>query len=180
MANSSGGKLFRKRNILGAALAAGIGLGIYLGQWNFGLGLGGNGFWGFGGPGKIRETDDTAAGDSSKEVLKAKDDSNSEIVGTPVANDLPDELPKTVPKVVRVLIDDRQYLLRGETKNTPISLANLIDLIKKAPGDDDGFRVRVYEKSNVRMSAEENLKAALAAAEIPESAIIFVPSAAAK
>lgn len=168
MVERSRSLLFRKRNILGAALAGGIAVGIYLGQWSF-LGGGGTGFWGL-----------TNSGGTSPSTADSKKDSGQTGSTKPEVSPSDETEPTTIPKVVRVLIDDREYLLQGASGDSPISLTKLIDLIKKAPGDEDGIRVRIKEKSNMRMSMEEKLKDALTAAGIPDSAVLFVPSGSAK
>ena len=157
--------LFRKRNILGAALVAGIGLGVYLGQFK-GFGLGGSNNWGIGSP-NAQTSVSTDGTNQSKTTTNLSNDSDK----------TSDDAPTAVPKVVKVIIDDRAYLLRGANgNNSSITLSNLIKLIKQAPGDEDGVRVRIYEKANARMSADENLKKALEEAEIPSTAIFWVPT----
>lgn len=160
MAADSRSSLFRKRNFLGAVLLAGVGLGVYLGKFNFGLG-GGTQF-GIGSSGTDTQVTTAAGTIKPLEATKAKEES-----------------PDVVPDVVRVLIDDRQYYLRSENGgdgDTPIELPKLIRLIEKAPGDDDGLRVRVYLKSSARASAEENLKSALKEAGINEASVFWVPT----
>ncbi len=160
MAERSRGMLFRKRNLLGAVLIAGIGLGIYLGKWT-GFGNGGNGFFGFGGPGDVSQNE---TADDTKDS-PAKESPELAI----------SDLPQEVPRVVRVLINEHDFLLRSEGKDTPISLKKLVELIQQAPGDDDGIRVRVYEKMTARAKAEDDLKEALTAAGIPDTAVFWVP-----
>lgn len=161
MAEASRGWLLRKRNILGAALVAGIGLGIYLGKLPF-LGFG--------------------MGDGSGKHTNGKTDStsgDSETTGNEpamVSTVSEGELPTAVPDVVKVLIDERDFLLRKSNEDVPISLGNLIHLIKLAPGDGDGVRLRIYERSSARVSAEEKLKQALLDANVPDSAVFWVPT----
>jgi hypothetical protein len=161
MAANSRGFLFRKRNVLGAALLAGIGLGVYFGKFDgFGLG-GGKGT----GPANSSSTTQVST-DSGGQIKELAENKPSE-----------DEIPVEVPKVVRVLIDDHQFLLRGASgaADVPIELPKLVSLVRKAPGDADGFRVRIYRKTTARASAEERLKGALAAAGITDTAILWVP-----
>ena len=162
MAESGRGMLFRKRNVLGLALVAGIGVGIYLGQFK-GFGLGGGSSSGLG----------TGDGNSTTSTS----DSVEKIVNVSQSNE--DQEPAEIPTVVRVLIDDRDYLLRSEKKgekNVPISLPKLIQLIQSAPGDADGIRVRISMKTSARASAEETLKKELAAAGIDDSAVLWIPT----
>ncbi len=169
MAENSRGMLFRKRNVLGAALLAGIGLGIYLGAFK-GPGLGGSGSNGDGaGDGK------TNASTGSGEPLKGRSETADNI--TPVDDE--DPVPVVDQKVVRVVIDEESFLLRSTkdgSGDVPISLPKLTRLIEKATGDADGLRVRIYEKLTARPAAEESLKKALTAAGIPDSAVFWVPT----
>jgi hypothetical protein len=154
--------IFRKRNFLGAVLLAGIGLGVYLGKLNFGLG-GGNQF-GLGSSGGETQVSIGSADRIASPIEPAKEK---------------EELPIEVPDVVRILIDDRQYYLRSETGSVteaPIALPKLVQLIELAPGDEDGLRVRVYRKATARASAEEKLKTALTEAGIHDAAVFWVPN----
>lgn len=162
MAAESRSSLFRKRNFLGAALLAGIGLGVYLGKLNFGWG-GGNQF-GIGSIGTETQVSVAPAAGNTRPLEATKEK---------------EELPIAVPDVVRILIDDRQYYLRSENggdQGVPISLPNLIRLVEQAPGDEDGLRVRVYRRVTARAATEEALKTALADAGINEAAIFWVPT----
>ena len=159
MPEASRSLFFRKRTILGGALVAGIGLGVW-------LGLPFKGFLGLGhGSGQYDEKGETG---DKKESSSAQPAS--------VSIDSQGELPVTIPDVVKVLIDERDFLLRQADEDVPITLSNLIHLIKQAPGNEDGVRLRIYEKSSARASAEESLKQALVDAGIPDSAIFWVPT----
>ena len=169
MAENSRGMLFRKRNVLGAALVAGIGLGIYLGKFD-GFGWGGSGSSGFGSSGDETNVS-LESGEPSKSRLETADNV------TPAADEDPD--PVADQKVVRVVIDEESFLLRSAkdgSGDVPISLPKLTRLIEKATGDADGLRVRIYEKLTARPAAEESLKKALTAAGIPDSAVFWVPT----
>ena len=164
MSEKSRGFLFRKRNVLGAALIAGIGLGIYLGKSGFDFGFGNQGEGG---------------GKSGKAITSTEPARDG--LAPPASSDSSDtqrdELPTSVPNDVRVVIDDRRYLLRWNGKEALIALPQLMDLIKKAPGDSDGVRVRIYQKMSARASAEEALKKELISAAIPDTAVLWVPPA---
>jgi len=153
--------VFRKRNILGATLIAGIAFGIYLGQWK-GFGLGGG--WGLG------------KGDGETHVSLS---SNGNTIPTLDPETDTNDAPLSVPKVVRVVIDEENFLLRQAndgSKDVPITLTNLIKLINQAPGDADGLRVRIYEKLTARAEAEENLKKELVKSGIPDASVFWVPT----
>ncbi|WP_373652545.1 hypothetical protein [Schlesneria sp. DSM 10557] len=159
MPGKSRGGLFRTRNILGAALLVGLGVGLYLGKW--GLGTGGSDGWGTGG------------GETQVSV-------NSDGVVNPPQT-LKSEVPARVypvTDVVRVVIDEDSYLLRQESdgsKDVPITLPELIKLVEQAKGDADGLRVRIYENMTARAEAEENLKQELSKAGVPDASIFWVP-----
>ena len=166
MAAESRSSLFRKRNFLGAALLAGIGLGVYLEKLNFG--------WGDGNQFGIANTGTGDGNDTQVSVAPV------DVINKPAeAIKEADELPIAVPDVVRVLIDERQYYLRSEIgggQDLLIALPKLIDIVSQAPGDEDGLRVRVYRRSTARASAEEKLKTAFAEAGINDAAIFWVPT----
>ena len=142
-------------------MIAGIGLGVYFGQWK-GFGWGGGSSSGFGSSGNETLTS-IGAGDEVDDA------------GEPEKNDT----PIAIPQVVRVVIDEEHFLLRqvhDGTRDTPITMEKLIRLIEQAPGDADGLRVRIYEKFTARPKAEESLKKALEVAGIKDSAVLWVPT----
>jgi hypothetical protein len=165
MAENTRGMLLRKRNILVAALVAGIGLGVYFGSWK---GFG----WGGGAGSEIGGGDgETHVSVGSEKLIK------NPSTRTAVQNQ--DDASIPVPDVVRVLIDDREFLLRSandDSRDAKISLPKLIQLIEQAPGDADGLRVRIYRKTTARASAEESLKDKLTAAGIEDAAVFWVPN----
>ena len=138
-------------------------MGVYLGQFK-GFGLGGSGSFGIGSPGSETEV---------------STESDGKIKVTPDSSDESDErdVPLTMqrPEVIKVVIDDHEFLLRKTTGDFPVSLPQLMKLVKSAKGDTDGFRLRIYEKSTARMSSEEDLKNALVSHGIPDSAVLWVP-----
>ena len=160
MATDSRNTLFRKRNILGTALIAGIGLGVYFGQFK-GFGLGGGSQFGLG----LSDAETQATIESTAGATKPLDPENR-------------ITPHDVSHVVRVLIDDRKFKLKSEISGEEIAvdLEKLIELIKHAPGDQDGLRVRIYRTATARASAEESLKQELTAAGIDETSIFWVPN----
>lgn len=165
MATQSRGLLFRKRNILGVVLIAGIWLGAYLGKWGLGLGDG----LGLGPGSHASIPSGTNNPSSESENAQPFEPEKEKSVALPEST-----------KFVKVMIDDRNYLLVNGTKEEPISLPKLMELVNQAPGDEDGIRLRIYEKSTARMSAEEGLKEAIEKEKIPETAVIWVPAGATK
>lgn len=156
---------FRKRHILSAALVAGIGLGVYLGQFK-GFGLGGGSHIGIG-------TSDGAVEGDAQVVAES-----SAPIATPL-EPAKDEEAISASDVVRVVIDERKFLVRSRKKEgggVPMELPKLIELIKQAPGDADGIRVRISMTTNARASAEEGLRKELEAAGIDDSSILWLPA----
>lgn len=155
--------LFRKRNILGAALIAGVIVGQYLPDfWN---GFGGGSITGVG-------LGDPQSGGS----LDSSDGSKDSAVDPPKGNDAAKELPKNVPPVIKVVIDDRSYYLRSSDGDRPTSIAEVIGLVKAAAGDADGIRLRIYRKGTSRPSAENALQDAIMEAKISEAAVFWSPT----
>ena len=164
MAERTRGLLFRKRNILGVVLIAGIWLGAYLGKWGLGLGDG----FGLGKGGNVGlPTDSGSSTENGEQTIVGMDQGESPT------------LPRST-KFVKVLIDDREFLLVDGAKETPITLPKLMELVQQVPGDDDGIRLRIYEKATARMSTEESLKEAIEREKIPDTAVIWVPAGATK
>lgn len=160
MVERSRGLLFRKRNILGVALIAGIGVGMYLGK---------PGWFGFG---------ESGTGSKNGEMSVSTEPGGKQTT-SPESENEPEEkdvgVPMQRPEVVDIVIDDRTILLRKTSGDTPIELAKLMKLVKQAKGNPDGFKLRVYEKPSARVSVEEDLKNALVAHSIPDSAVFWVP-----
>lgn len=181
MTEQSKGFLFRKRNVLVATLVAGIGLGIYIGK--FGIGLGGLGFnLGLapknGNDKRVSDDRERGKADDSAAEVGNENSGTAPVETTSNSNQKDSEKPITVSNVVRIVIEDTTYYLKDEkddTRRAAISLKDLVEFVKQAPGDNDGIRIRVYENANMRMSIESDLKKALEAAGIPETAIFIVP-----
>ena len=165
MAEKSRGMLFRKRNVLGAALVAGIGVGLYLGKLP-GIGNGGNGFFGFGVPADNKRTDSEGDDKSSDDAISLP----APVESTPADSD-------AIPSdVVRIAIDEHKYLVQSKGKEIPIALSDLVEHVKKATGDVDGIKLKIFEKETARAKAEEDLKAALAEAKIDEKQVLWLAS----
>lgn len=157
MENNSRGWLFRKRNILGAALIAGIIVGQYLP--NFWNGFGGGSTVGVG----IGDPAPPAQGEPS-EAPSVK----------PVEDNIQ---PLTdVPPVTKVVIDDRSYFIRSAEGDRPVEIPEVIALTKAAAGDANGIRVIVYRKGTSRPSAENALQDAFNEAKISDTAVFWVPT----
>lgn len=163
MEDKSRGWLFRKRNILGAALVAGIIVGQYLP--NFWNGFGGGSVTGVGLGDPNSGTRSESTGDATNKSTGSTTPATDNIV-----------LPANVPSVIKVVIDDRSYFLRSTDGDRPVEIAELIALAKAAAGDADGIRVRVYRKGTSRPSAENALQDALNAAKIGDNAVFWIPT----
>lgn len=165
MSGNNRGGLFRARNVLGAALIAGIGLGIYLGPLLKGLGLGGGNI-----PGTNGQKTDAQATLGTPESVTPTDDS------TRSSNTKEDMIPETATDAVKVLIDDRTIFLRQPDQDIPIELPRLMKIVKLATGDPNGFKIRIYEKASARTSVEESLKRALENAGISDTEVFWAPN----
>lgn len=86
-------------------------------------------------------------------------------------------------KTLGILIDERDYLLRipGTPQDVfrPSTLERLVELAQLVAGDSNGIRVTILRRETARTTAEQELKAALAAAGIGANAVYmpndFVP-----
>lgn len=148
--------LFRKRNVLGGVLIAGIVAGVYLADFLKGFGLGSGNTW------KPNSTNSTTKSTPA--------DTNSESTIDDIAAD------GDAPAVIKVLIDGWTYLLRTPSGEERVELSRIVQLVKAATGDDDGIRIRIYRKPTSRVQAETDLESALAAAGIPENERVFMPT----
>lgn len=64
--------------------------------------------------------------------------------------------------VLDVLIDGKEYLVLQEGgAREAMTLEKIGQLAKQAPGNEDGFRVRISQKDNAAFSAEQDLKTEL-------------------
>lgn len=164
MEHNARGWLFRKRNILGATLIAGIVVGTYLP--NFWNGFGGGSIVGVGvGDPKTGTPSQDSEDSASKPEDKAK----------PVESD--SKPLENVPPVIKVVIDERSYFLRSAEGDRPIEVPEVIALAKAAAGDADGIRIRIYRKKTSRIKAEQDLQDSLVAAGVSDSAILWIPVA---
>jgi hypothetical protein len=148
--------MFKLRNVAGVALVLGIAAGVWLSDFWKGFG-GGNGI----GLGKGGNAVSISSGDG-------------ESVPVAVENS-----PSTVHAghTVRIVIRDRSYFLRTGQEETPVSLEQILDAVRSAPGDDDGVKLRVYRAESSRPTAELQLQETLQKADVPESATYWSPDA---
>ena len=76
--------------------------------------------------------------------------------------------PSAPAAVIEVLIDNETLLVlsfnAGKQKQIPISQEELIKLVKQAPGNSEGTKVRVSRKSSARKLTRTKLRKALDAA----------------
>ncbi len=168
MAQKEGWRLLSKRNILGAVLVAGIGVGLYLGDiWK---GFGGGTSIGIGVGDSTSQGTGDGTGDGTKQVTKP--------VNVEATEDAPPEVtaaaPSPVTHVLKIVIADRSYFLRSPEGDQPVELKDLVAQAKAATGDEDGIRVRVYRKLTSRPAVEIALNDALVAAGLNEDQIVWV------
>lgn len=77
-------------------------------------------------------------------------------------------------KVLEVLIEDRQYLVRepgadGQYVVRPIE--TVVELAGQVPGNEDGIKVRIGRRSSARFSTQDELEQRLRQAGISEDAV---------
>ena len=114
-------------------------------------------------------------GDGARAMLplnsQQTDDSSSDDERRQVSAELPDERaarsgpPLQPGEVLNVVIDGRDYAVRqvidGEERLHPLSLAEVVELAKAAPGNNEGIKVRVLRRESSRPTAEQALEQAL-------------------
>ncbi|MEP3481891.1 MAG: hypothetical protein ABJZ55_21790 [Fuerstiella sp.] len=94
-----------------------------------------------------------------------------------------DEQVATGQRTLGILIDERDYLLRipgtPQAVFRPSTLERLVELSQRVAGDSNGIRVTILRRETARTTAEQELKAALAASGIGADAVYmpndFVP-----
>lgn len=163
---TAGWNLFRLRNLVGAALVLGILVGVWLGDWFKGFGLG---------PGE--------GGSQSAKLLSTKgkpgesDRATADLVGFHADDDASDASEPKPAGLVKVLIDDRSYYLREGAKKTPIALEELVRLIEQTSPNEDGLKAVIERTATSRVSTEIKLFDALKEAGVAENSIYLAPQA---
>lgn len=153
-------RFFSTRNVMGIVLIAGIGAGIYLGDFMKGPG--------FGGSSNSANKGTGADGDGSEKVSSKKTTETTEPKPEKTA-----AAPLQTP-VVKIVVSDRAYLLRTATGDEPIELDQIVSYATAAKGDEDGVKIRVYRKPSSRASTEIALQQALTAAGVGEEQTVWV------
>lgn len=169
MAAKSRSWLLKKRTWLGAAAAVGVLIGINFPEFWKGFGGGGASLFGTG----SQPEDDSGSTKTAAHIAQV---SNVKSSGQGKSDS--DETLDETPDVVRVLIAERAFaIVNDEGDERPASLAQIVRLARRVPGDVDGIKLRVERKPSSRYSAEEALREALADAGVSEEAILWVPAA---
>lgn len=153
--------LLKKRTWLGAAVAAGVIIGMNFPEFWKGFGGGGPNLIGLG-----------PSGTGSQTLLVS---TNSQPARAPERTGGTKESAPEIPETIKVVIAERSFSLRSNEGEQPVELAEVIRQVRRATGDADGIRLRIYRKSSSRPSAESALQSALAEAGIPEDAVLWVP-----
>ena len=90
-----------------------------------------------------------------------------------------DEQVAVGQKTLGILIDERSYLLKipGTPQDIfrPSTLDRVVQLAKMVSGDVNGIRVVILRRETARVTAEQNLKAALVEAGISANAV-YMPN----
>lgn len=161
-------RLLSTRNVLGGVLVAGIAAGLYLGDLFKGFGFGNS--LGLGTGGKSN---------SSQESKQGTDEGAAKTVVQSKTTITPEPTRKPAKKqnnhhVVKIVIADRSYFVRSTEGDQATDLAELVELVNSATGDDDGIRVRIYRKPTSRTSTELALRDALLEAGVKEEQTVWV------
>lgn len=171
MEDRSRGWLFRKRNVLVAALVAGAIVGMYLPDFWKGFGGGSTVGVGIGDSttGTGNAPSETGNSDSDNRPTKAPDAPNTT---------LPDNASDATnaSAVIKVVIDEKSYFIRSKAGDRQVTIPEIIALIQAATGDIDGIRVRIYQKGTSRPSAENALNDAFQQAKISDTAVVWMPT----
>jgi hypothetical protein len=158
----------RLKNFVLVALALGILVGIWLGDFFKGFG------WG------PENAATNSPGDTPSSLVQQPGDDldgRADLVGHHAEDASADAAARKPAGLVKVLIDDRAYFLRAENENEPIGLAALVELIGQTKPNDDGLKAVVERTSTSRVSAEVKLFDALKAAGVPENSVYLTPQA---
>lgn len=172
--------LFQKKTWIAGAVAAGVLVGINMPEFWKGPGTGsGTTGVGIGTPSaNAPETADPKSDSSelasvAKKIVKESASTNDQ---QSTADQAAATAPAEKPDVVKVVVAERAFALRSEKGERPIQLPEIIELVKQAPGDTDGIRLRIYRKPSSRASAEDALQTALSDAGIREDVVEWVPT----
>ncbi len=148
--------MFRKRTLVGGLVL--IGISGYLASLFFDFG---------GGAGLM-----PGANVSGNQTISIVDDSDNQREKEPQDSKLATD---PHPKVLTICIDDRSYAIRQETGGKPtyrpIVLADLIETVKKTPGNDEGIRVRIVRRKTARVTAWQNLQDELIKVGLPKESV---------
>lgn len=154
----------------GALLAGLAALGLWLGGLFDGFG------GGSGGDGAVS----MLPRDSASSTVEQPEDTSVTVTDVPPDKvvdtefDPTEEALRQNTRVVELTVDVRefslQYTSNGESLLQPVPLEQIVALIRNAPGDEEGVKVRVRVPPTAYTSAESQLREALQAANIPEDA----------
>jgi len=165
----------RKRTILGATLAAGLIVGIWLSDKlphlgsGFGLGSGGDGILGKPdvSPVAVQASDGTNKSESNN---NNSDEGNAKLQFSS-ADPPPDD------GVLTILVDGRHYAVwRSSDKSNgyhSAELAEVVQLALNAKPNDDGLRVRIQRSESARVTAWQKLQTELVQAGVPAESIVL-------
>lgn len=154
----------RRRLTVGGVIAAALGAVIaYLAGGFPGLGTGGSGL---------------RMNSSSNQSIQRPPEEKP--VSQPEETPTPDSLDRDAVLqngVLHVLIEGRQYAVKqaadGTAEYRSVELNQLVDLAKKAPGDEDGIRVRISRRESARATAERRLEDELIEAGLSPESIVW-------
>lgn len=166
MDEKKGLRLLSKRNVLGGLLIAGIAIGLYLGDlWN---GFGGGNSLGVG------QGDGKSTSEAKNEAENSETSTTVVQATAPIKPDRPAQIPGQPLPVVKAVLDERTYFVRSDTGDVATDLEQLVQLAKRATGDDYGVKIRIYRRPKSLPATELALQDALVEAGLNEDQIVWI------
>lgn len=160
----------RLRGPLGVVGVVGVALGLYLGGFLKGFGLGDHS------PGTANTPSTQVSDEGPNTPVRTKVASQTTTgdedvdLGSPVRPGT--QMPK--PETVDVIIDGDSYHFRNPQtyaiESKPVSAEEVLAKVRTATGNSDGIRVKIYRKASALPSAEARLAAVLESDGIKQTA----------
>ncbi len=165
-------KMSLRRRLTIAAAVALVALGIWLGKvLQFPGGFGGSGI-GLTGPGQKQSQ--PSADDRHKADDSPANGATASVVSHQGKSSVKGEAGG-LPELLEIRIEERSYSVRdARDENQPyqtVDLPQLIEQVRRTPGNADGVRVRIVRTAPARYTTETRLYEALERAGIPNDAI---------
>jgi hypothetical protein len=149
-------KLISTKRVVGVTAVGALCVGIWLGGWFKGLGL----------------------GEGTGQVEVSLDPGRTKQGVTQAASE-PGKTAIVPPTVLEVVVDQQEYFLKqaetGKVAPAPLPLEQVVKLATAAKGDGDGYKIKIYRKASSLHMAESILKEELTKAGLTELEIYLHP-----